>query len=1031
VQRAIPPDQSHVAAPARPKDGRQHEAIGDLHLAADNFSGAVESYGAALKEIGPHEPVERCRLLERMAIARSRKGDYDTALLTLREARDTARLLHDPRINARIAARMAYALFEQGHYRPARRYAVYAFAALRGSDDHLTVGHVSVTIGLCHTRLGRPAEAIEWLQSAIATFRRIDDTDGLVTALNNLGLVHKNLREWREATRFLEEALRIDERAGLYARMLSHNQNLGLIRYRLGQWDLAEENFHQAHRIAVEVGHQQSEAATLLALGMLARRRRQLDRAGDSFHRAAALATQVGAQRERLLAQEYLGELELDRGNGAAALALFEPALADARGRAPEGDMAAELEIRTGLAMLAVARPDDAQAHLLRGLTIAERIGDRIEVAIAERGLAQLEATRGNVSGLEAHVRAAAQSFESLSEVFELALTLASWGDALLLLPTSTRLRVSLEPVAEAGRRAATLYRQLGLPARAAEAVLTQARLEAEREHYDQALALLETAEQWLAESSDPETEDRANGLRRDLERQYVAVSLSTCNEFRALEEANRLFRETSDMDGVLAQTVRLAVENAGGDRGFVAFSAGGARLDVVAQHGLGRERARRILRVIDGVVGNRIAESGPVFSSRVAADPRFSAALVEALEGVGSLVCVPLNFPSQSVGLVYVDRLNDNLLGAFRQRELNLLAVLANSAGVAIVEAQRSLLLEENRQLRDKLKPSPGSERIVTQSREMASIMSLLAKVGDSSATVLFMGETGTGKGLLAHVVHEMSNRRDHPFVQVNCAALPESLLESELFGHVLGAFTGATRDKTGLFEEAEGGTIFLDEIEKVPESVQAKLLHVLDRSEIRPVGATRPKRVDARVICATCVDLRERIREGRFLEDLYYRLNDITVRVPALRDRREDIPMLAQHFLGHYARQMEKSLRGFAPDVLRCFLDHEWRGNVRELEKTVKRMVVLADDGDLLGRDLLPPELQEQPAAEAASAADRDGRTLRTSVSQLERKLIAEALEKNRWNKAKVARELGLSYPTLLSRIRTLRIERRRAAH
>src|SRR6185503_18354364 len=430
--------------------------------------------------------------------------------------------------------------------------------------------------------------------------------------------------------------------------------------------------------------------------------------------------------------------------------------------------------------------------------------------------------------------------------------TLASWSVALFALPSSLRLRVPLEPVAEAARRAATLFRQLGVPALAAESVLNLARLEAEREHYDVAVALLEQAESWLETSDDPDARDRADSLRRDLERQYVAVSLSTCNEFRALEEANRMFRETSDMDGLLSQAVRLAVEHAGGDRGFVAFTNGGGRLDVVAQHGLGRDRARRVLKEIEAVGGHRIAENGPLFSSRVTADPRFSRALVDALDGVGSLVCVPLNFPSQAVGLVYVDRLNDNLLGSFKQRELNLLAVLANSAAVAAVEAQRSLLLEENQVLRQQLKPTPGMDRVISQSREMSEILTLLSKVGDSSATVLFMGETGTGKGLLAQVVHEMSNRRAHAFVQVNCAALPEQLLESELFGYVHGAFTGATRDKTGLFEEAEGGTIFLDEIEKVPESVQAKLLHVLDRGEIRPVGATRNRRVNARVICA-----------------------------------------------------------------------------------------------------------------------------------------------------------------------------------
>jgi transcriptional regulator with PAS, ATPase and Fis domain len=305
-----------------------------------------------------------------------------------------------------------------------------------------------------------------------------------------------------------------------------------------------------------------------------------------------------------------------------------------------------------------------------------------------------------------------------------------------------------------------------------------------------------------------------------------------------------------------------------------------------------------------------------------------------------------------------------------------------------------------------------------------MKSILNLLTKVGDSNATVLFMGETGTGKGLLAQVVHDISNRRDQRFVHVNCAAIPETLLESELFGHVQGAFTGASRDKAGLFEEASGGTIFLDEIEKVPETIQAKLLHVLDQGEIRPVGATRGRHVNARVICATGCDLRERIQQGRFLEDLYYRLNDITVKVPALRERREDVPALAQHFVDVYARQMEKRVGGFTPGVMSVFLEHEWRGNVRELEKTVKRMVVLADEDDALSADLLPPEIAERPRPEATRA----GRTLRHSVSRLERRMIAEALERNGWNKSRAARELGLSYPTILARIRSLRIERPR---
>jgi Nif-specific regulatory protein len=1035
VPKAIPPDPH--AASSLNLGISQQEAVGDLHLAADAYVNALEAYRAALAEVSPHALDERVRMLLRIAHVERMRGRLHEAMAEAVRARDLTRGVSSSRLRAQVASRIAYLHVELGSPRKAMRYAMHAYRVLRDTDDHQSVAQISLTLGMALARLGRPQEAVDWLQNGAATFRRIDDTDGLVTALNNLGLVLKNLREWREATRFLEQALQISEREGLFGRMRLLHQNLGLIRYRLGQWDLADEHFRHSLRISREVSHPAGEAQAQLALGMLARRRRQLDRAEEHHRRALELANSAGARREAELACEFLAEVELDRGNALAALALIEPALEEARSQAPLGDVVMELSIRHGMVLHRVGRVDEAHSQLLRGLAMAEAAGDRIEYAIALRELAHIDAMRGNASAMEARLNSAAQTFEQLGELYELATTLAAWSENLAAMSNSVRNRVAIEPVADASRRAALIFRQLNVVPLAAEALLSLARLESERERYDQALSLLEQAEQWLADSNDAEAEGRAVALRREIERQYVAVSLSTCNEFRVLEDANRLFRETSDVDGLLAQIVKLAVEHAGGDRGFVAFSSAPGRLDVVAQHGLGRDRARRMLRVLETVSGNRLAENGPMFSSRLGADPRFTGALADALEGVGSLVCVPLNFPSQAVGLVYVDRLNDNLLGAFKQRELNLLAVLANSAAVAVVEAQRSLLLAENQQLRDQLRPTPGSERVVSQSREVASIMTLLRKVADSSATILFMGETGSGKGLFAQVVHEMSNRRDRPFVQVNCAALPEHLLESELFGYVQGAFTGATRDKSGLFEEAAGGTIFLDEIEKVPESVQAKLLQVLDRGEIRPVGATRTRKVEARVVCATGGDLRERIREGRFLEDLYYRLNDITVRVPSLRERREDIAVLGQHFLGVYSRQMGKTVRGFAPEVLRLFLESEWRGNVRELEKTVKRMVVLADEGDVLGLDLLPAEMREArtpaPAsnggahfgAAADSAAPKGGRTLRRSVSELERQLIAEALDRCHGNKARVARELGLSYPTLLSRIRSYGLE------
>ena len=515
VQRTVPPEPPQRTVASEQEVSRT-ESVGDLHLAADNFAGAVESYGLALGELKADELPACFRLSLKLAQAEFHRGAYAAAEAAAARAREASRLLGDPRAGARVALRMAAILHETGAYRRSMRYARYAYAVLRDSDEHRAVGAIALTIGLDLNRLGRPQAAIEWFQTAAATFRRIDDSDGLVNALNNLGLVYKNLREWREAVRFLEQALGIDERKGLYARMRTHHQNLGLIRYRLGQWDMAEEHFRHSLRISREVRHAASEAQALLAMGMLARRRRQLERATDFDRQALELAENSGAVREALLAREFLAEIELDRDHGAGALQLLEPALEDAQLRAPQGDLVMELQIRMALALQLAGRPDDAQGFALKGMALAERLGDRVEQAVALRVLARLDAVRGHAAAMESRLRDAAQCFEQLGETYELASTLVHWGECLLLLPASVRLRLPLEPVADASRRGASLFRQLGVVPLAAEALLTLARLESEREHYDQALSLLEQAEQWLADSGDAATAERAEALRRE-----------------------------------------------------------------------------------------------------------------------------------------------------------------------------------------------------------------------------------------------------------------------------------------------------------------------------------------------------------------------------------------------------------------------------------------------------------------------------------------------------------------------------------
>jgi transcriptional regulator with PAS, ATPase and Fis domain len=347
---------------------------------------------------------------------------------------------------------------------------------------------------------------------------------------------------------------------------------------------------------------------------------------------------------------------------------------------------------------------------------------------------------------------------------------------------------------------------------------------------------------------------------------------------------------------------------------------------------------------------------------------------------------------------------------------------VLANHVAVAILELQRQRLARENTALRGRLLGSANDHGIVTRSPELLEILSLLERVGPSDATILIEGETGSGKGLLTRAVHASSARATRPLIQVNCAALPEQLLESELFGHVQGAFTGAVREKVGLFVEANGGTLFLDEVDKTTITIQGKLLQVLDNREVRPVGGNKSTKVDVRVVCATNVNLKTRIARGEFLEDLYYRLNDICFRVPPLRERPEDVPLLVEHYMRRFSAEMGKEIRGVDQDLIATMAGLKWRGNVRELEKVVKRMVVLANEGDTLSLRLLPRELMEVEEENGDAPA-----TLRAEVAKVERRLIAQALERHNWNKVQAAKELSLSYPTLLQKIKLFRLDRR----
>jgi DNA-binding NtrC family response regulator len=326
-----------------------------------------------------------------------------------------------------------------------------------------------------------------------------------------------------------------------------------------------------------------------------------------------------------------------------------------------------------------------------------------------------------------------------------------------------------------------------------------------------------------------------------------------------------------------------------------------------------------------------------------------------------------------------------------------------------------------ENLELKRQLRRRYHFARMVGDSEAITRVFDLIRKVADTDSTVLILGESGTGKELIAHAIHYNSSRRDRPLIPVNCAAIPEELLESELFGHERGAFTHAVRTRIGRFELAHGGTIFLDEISEMSPGLQVKILRVLQDRSFERIGGVKTIRVDIRVIAATNQDLEERVRAGKFREDLYYRLNVIPIKVPPLRERPGDIPLLAHHFLEEFSRKKKKPGKRLSPEALALLLRYPWPGNVRELENLMERLVILTE-GEELGAADLPGKFRAASPAPVAGPLllPPQGLHLTQAVQEFERGLILRALEESNWVKARAAQLLKLNRTTLLEKMK-----------
>ncbi|MCX5806468.1 MAG: sigma 54-interacting transcriptional regulator [Proteobacteria bacterium] len=484
--------------------------------------------------------------------------------------------------------------------------------------------------------------------------------------------------------------------------------------------------------------------------------------------------------------------------------------------------------------------------------------------------------------------------------------------------------------------------------------------------------------------------------------------------ELSLLFEISTKLSETLDLKAVLKPILQMTAMHMEIPRGTLTI-LNRNRGEIVVEEAYGlrpEEQAKGKYRMGEGITGKVINSGQPVIIPRVSDEPLF-------LDKTGSrrnlnksdiaFICVPIKIGSEVIGAISADRQSQETVSF--EEDVKLLTIIASSISQAVrlrqlAQEELEKVKEENQRLQDALKNRYRPKAIVGNSKVMQDVYQLIEKVSRTNTTVLILGESGVGKERVAHAIHYGSARANRPFIKINCAALPESLIESELFGHEKGAFTGAATSRRGRFEVADKGTIFLDEIGDIPLTLQTKLLRVLQEKEYERIGGDTTIKIDVRIITATNRDLEALMQQGKFREDLFYRLNVFPIVVPPLREHKTDIMLLADYFIEKYSKEHDKKIVSISTSATDMLMNYHWPGNVRELENCIERAIILCTDGVIQSYHL-PPNLQKSDIGELEGTNG----TFREIIVNMEREIILDELKRSRGNMAKAARVLGIT--------------------
>ncbi|MFN0150036.1 MAG: sigma 54-interacting transcriptional regulator [bacterium] len=900
----------------------------------------------------------RAEILIEFGRALWKSGDYARAVSRLRVA---LRFIPEASpYKAEALNELAVCCLLRGDLDGAHEYLSRALPIAQGKDpqcEALILAHLSIV----ERKKGRYARALELRDSSDEIRRRLGLSVLLVNSALERAILLKQLGRAPEALGVVEWA--IEENRALGRAQL--NGALLLTRGTLlegqGDWTAAEQAYMNGRELTRSSGDTANEIVSHFLLGELSVKRQDWERAEEEYELGRVLAERIGDARNRLVAQRNSGFLLVERGNaGLAAPVLAEAA--EAFAASPYDDWTIEVRARLAFAQLACGRPDDARASILDAERLLKSAPSGVVEAVLARAAAELLLFSGNMEPALAEAKRSVARAREASDTYESACALLLIGDLEERLGRQRRARAAFTEARE-------IFAACGI-ARRLDAI-------------DERLSRL------------------------------ASIDAEGAENFEAICRVMGIVASIREPDLLLRTMLDNAIDHVNAERGFVVLYAvdGRDEFEIRAARDISPEFATELARVSRRVLAVAGQDAHGISSERAIDDARFRDAPSVIAHNILSVICAPLRVSGRTLGFVYVD--NRRRTRRFSPADVRFLEAFAVQTAFALERAN------EIRALESALRDSGSQEALIGKSPAMQRVHQLIARAAEvDPIPVHITGENGTGKELVATLIQKGSPRMSRPFIRVNCAAFSESLIESELFGHEKGAFTGARFARAGIFERANGGTLLLDEIGEIPESVQLKLLRVLQELTLTRVGGQKEIHTDARIISATNADLQAKVRAGTFRADLFYRLQGLQIQLPPLRDRLGDIPDLVDHFLRRCERLFRKGTLSITPDALEMLQGYSWPGNVRQLDRELQQALALAlARGNLIRRDDFSSTIVAWSGNPAPAGPKK---SIREEIDRAERDVLLGALRRCGWVKAEAARHLHCSEGLIRKKIK-----------